>query len=89
MGLSDLFACAFICVLQSLLDAAVDFDYPLAASSKEAQQKVRDVWEKEEYARYQEIVKDIVILWEDPSIQKCIEQKAKIQVSASKLTTPC
>jgi len=64
----------------SLLDAAVDFDYPLAASSKEAQQKVRDVWEKEEYARYQEIVKDIVILWEDPSIQKCIEQKAKIQL---------
>merc|ERR1711990_1266166 len=64
----------------SLLDAAADFEYPLADSSKEAQQKVRDVWEKEDYARYQEIVKDIVILWEDPSIQKCIKQKAKIQL---------
>ena len=76
-------------VLQSLLDAAVDFEYPLAATSKEAEQKVRDVWEKEDYAKYREIVKDIVILWEDPSIQKCIQQKAKIQVSLCKLTNSC
>ena len=72
--------------LQTLLDAAVDFQYPLAGTSKEAEQKVRDVWEKEDYARYGEIVQDIVILWGDPSIQKCIEQKAKIQVSPFKLT---
>ena len=81
--------CILICVPQTLLDAAVDFEYTLAATSKEAEQKIRDVWEKEDYGRYQEIVKDIVVLWEDPSIQKCIEQKAKIQVSASKLTPLC
>jgi len=63
-----------------LLDAAVDFQFPLAATSKEAEQKVREVCEKEDYARYGEIVTFIVILWEDPGIQKCIEQKAKIQL---------
>ena len=72
-------------VLQCLLDAAVDFQFPLAATSKEAEQKVREVCEKEDYARYGEIVKFIVILWEDPGIQKCIEQKAKIQVSSEGL----
>ena len=63
----------------------MDFQFPLAATSKEAEQKVREVCEKEDYARYGEIVKFIVILWEDPGIQKCIEQKAKIQVSSEGL----
>ena len=39
-------------------------------------------------AQYQDILQDIVTLYQDPSIQKCLEQKAKFYVSPILLSLP-
>lgn len=39
-------------------------------------------------AQYQDLVQDIISLYQDPSIQKCLEQKAKFYVSPILLPLP-
>ena len=60
------------------------FRYSLAAESKESEKRVRDVLEMEDHERmtqYNDILQDIITLYQDPSIQKCLEHKAKFYVS--------
>ena len=60
------------------------FHYSLAAESKESEKRVRAVLEMEDHERmtqYNDILQDIITLYQDPSIQKCLEQKAKFYVS--------
>ena len=77
-----------ICIIstniQILLDVSTEkFHYSLAAENKESEQKVRALLEMEDHgvAQYQDILQDIITLYQDPSIQKCLEQKAKFYVS--------
>ena len=59
------------------------FHYSLAAESKESEKRVRAVLEMEDHraAQYGDILQDIITLYQDPSVQKCLEQKAKFYVS--------
>ena len=69
------------------------FHYSLAAESKESEKRIRSVLELEDQraAQYEDILQDIITIYQDPSIQKCLEQKTKFYVSPkllSSLTTP-
>jgi len=70
-----------ITAIEILLDVATEmFHYSLAAESKESEKRVRAVLEMEDHERmtqYNDILQDIITLYQDPSIQKCLEQKAK------------
>ena len=68
---------------------AEKFKYSLAAKSRESEKRVRAVLEMDNYgaaAQYQDILQDIITLYQDPSIQKCLEQKAKFYVSPTLLS---
>jgi len=68
-----------ITAIEILLDVATEmFHYSLAAESKESEKRVRDVLEMEDHERmtqYNNILQDIITLYQDPSIQKCLEHK--------------
>ena len=61
------------------------FHYSLAAESKESEKRVRAVLEMEDHERmtqYNDILQDIITLYQDPNIQKCLEQKTKFYVGS-------
>jgi len=75
-----------ITAIEILLDVSTEkFHYSLAAENKESEQKVRVLLEMEDHgvAQYQDLVQDIISLYQDPSIQKCLEQKAKFYLPDS------
>jgi len=68
-------------VISALEDVAAEkFNYSLAAESKESEKRVRAVLlETDDHgsAQYTTLLQDIITLYQDPNIQKCLEQKTK------------
>ena len=73
-------------VIKILLDVAAEkFNYSLAAESKESEKRVRAVLlETDDHgsAQYTTLLQDIITLYQDPNIQKCLEQKTKFYVGS-------